>query len=469
MNTHKKNMGHSEESGAETGIISRIDHGTRDIYMYNHLIALLIYSDSAGKIEIGQQFAHVGERIFLGALDTKLSYGQYSRLMVYRLAYEPRSEWVAVCDGESFKTHDSTKIALRHVEIFQTLGDTNVHVIQAVVDDRLRNVKFIRLLAVGLMPGPGEELYCMYDCPSPPVERCSVKAQYAMLAAGNQSDYPKYEWKRKSMMNVNVFACPLRNEDNPKAVTMVTRSCGYSHNMVSLSHLDLLGVQVPQRDVAVCVHVVNQSLLPSAYEDPNALIMWVEYLTLMGIDKIFMYHAYLGEKNQKVVKQYKNELLSDIEFTDWNNVTRNLDHVVASEAGINHCLYKNLMLFHNIIVMTVEDWLIPGDGIANIKQVVRSTDFHEDMDNNIGFRIHSTKMESREHTSKSFVVRPRKVLAFSANHFIPLSEKVSFQYLKSGYFSMTSFEGFQAHSMLDHIRAPLAKQVAYRLKRSSGT
>lgn len=140
-----------------------------------------VFSDASGSV------------MYYGKTKTFLLYADYVKLTVYKLAVEPVVKTVQVCDAASFKTHDSTKIDLRHIETYQTLGDTNIHALSAIVDDRLLDKKFIRVLGVGLMPGPGDgDVYCNYDCPSPPVRRCSVKANYVMLASGNHTDYPSY-------------------------------------------------------------------------------------------------------------------------------------------------------------------------------------------------------------------------------------------------------------------------------------
>ncbi len=70
---------------------------------------------------------------------------------------------------------------------FQSLGSSNAHAVSAVVDDRLPDKKFLRLLTVGLHPG--FSLHCLYDCPSPPVNKCSSPSTAVVLLAGNASDY----------------------------------------------------------------------------------------------------------------------------------------------------------------------------------------------------------------------------------------------------------------------------------------
>ena len=65
----------------------------------------------------------------------------------------------------------------------------------AILDDRLPRQKYVRLLAVGLHPGPGE-LYCSYDCPDAEGKRCSTTLKAVILLAGTKEDYVPCEYPR---------------------------------------------------------------------------------------------------------------------------------------------------------------------------------------------------------------------------------------------------------------------------------
>ena len=88
--------------------------------------------------------------------------------------------------------------------INQTLGDTNVHALSAILDDRFANRKFLRILGVGLHPGTS--VHCLYDCAGASSGRCSSPAKAVILLAGGEEDYPEgMPWWRHQMGTLSVL------------------------------------------------------------------------------------------------------------------------------------------------------------------------------------------------------------------------------------------------------------------------
>ena len=148
------------------------------------MIQLLLYG--SGSYDLSANNADI---IYYGKTSLRVNFSDYAKTVVYRVAVNPEPADVKVCNKDSFKVHDAGKLTLRHITPYQTLGDTNIHAISAYVDDRLRDKPFIRIITVGLAPGPTREVFCSYDCPSEPVQHCSVRASAAILLAGNHTDY----------------------------------------------------------------------------------------------------------------------------------------------------------------------------------------------------------------------------------------------------------------------------------------
>lgn len=269
-------------------------------------------------------------------------------------------------------------------------------------------------------------------------------------------------------MNVNSFACPIRKQDNPKDVTMVIRSCGYSHNLFKLSHLNVQGVQAPPQDLAVCLRPIKEPLQTELLTNPENLIMWFEYMKLMGVDRVFVYNTNDTKQNKAITKMYKQEPLTYVEFSDWLKVSKHVDGIVSEEAAINHCLFENMMKFNNIIVASVDDWIVPGEKFDNLKQFVRSEEYKNGIESYVGYRIPLQRQdkdsESNTRTSRSFIMNPRGVLGLAANHFIPLRERAFFLELKQSMMSVANLNKFKSQDVYWRLSGALRKEVQPRLR-----
>ncbi len=70
-------------------------------------------------------------------------------------------------------------------------GDTNVHSVAAILDKRVPGRVYLRLLSIGLYPGPREGgLYCHYPCPLAVGGYCTAPVHGVLLLAANHSAYP---------------------------------------------------------------------------------------------------------------------------------------------------------------------------------------------------------------------------------------------------------------------------------------
>lgn len=135
----------------------------------------------------------LGDMLYYGRTKLGVHYADYARSAVYKLALKPSIDDVAACDESSYKLHNIGGLPIPRVGLFQTLGDTNVHSVGAYLDDRLPHRPLLRILAVGLHPGPSDKIYCNYKCNVTSAAFCSTEAHGLILLAGNHTDYAEGE------------------------------------------------------------------------------------------------------------------------------------------------------------------------------------------------------------------------------------------------------------------------------------
>ncbi|ELU03754.1 hypothetical protein CAPTEDRAFT_192321 [Capitella teleta] len=369
----------------------------------------------------------VGDTLYYGRDKLGIRYADYAKSTVYKLVLKPGTSNAATCSGSSYRLHDVGGLPIRKVGLMQTLGDTNVHALSAVLDDRVSDRPMLRILAAGLHPGPGDKVYCNYKCIDEEVPFCSIEAHGVILLAGNHTDYID-EHDRKSLMNVMSLACAVRYDDTPDEVSLTTKQCGFSHNVLPVRSLNVSrGVMIPSRDVGICVRPFTMSALEKAAMTPEHLALWLEYLRLLRADKVHIYTSVLDDRFSKVLKFYQQESFSIADLVDWKAADEQLDEVVSDEAAINHCIYNQLTAYDNIIVMSVEEWLVFSGKFHDLKELVRHPEFRAKRDAFGGFRIRSPLELKRQ----MYIVNPMKILGSAARHFVALSGKPSFRVLET--------------------------------------
>ena len=134
-----------------------------------------------------------GDKLYYWKSPLQIHYRDYVRSVVYRLVIRPADHVTQSCDRSAYKAHDRVGgLPVRYIKLGQTLGDTNVHGLAAILDDRIPGHLYIRLVTIGLYPGSGDvsRLYCHYPCPGTSGQFCSSPVSGVLLLAGNHSDYP---------------------------------------------------------------------------------------------------------------------------------------------------------------------------------------------------------------------------------------------------------------------------------------
>lgn len=143
----------------------------------------------------------LGDEMYYGRHRLGIHYAEYAKMAAYKLVLKPNSSTDTVsCDDSAYELHKIGGLPIRNVGLYQSLGDTNVHHLGAYLDHREAEYPVIRVLAVGLHPGPGDQVYCNYQSERPGVEFCSSQVHGVILLAGNYSDYPP---GKNSAINLN--------------------------------------------------------------------------------------------------------------------------------------------------------------------------------------------------------------------------------------------------------------------------
>ena len=133
-----------------------------------------------------------GDTLYYWKSPLKIHYSDYVKSVVYRLVIRPQESRVTSCDRSAYDAHDRVGgLPVREIKLGQPLGDTNVHGVAAIVDARVLGYKYLRILTVGLYPGPREgPLYCHFPCSTGSGGFCSSPASGVVLLAGNHTNYP---------------------------------------------------------------------------------------------------------------------------------------------------------------------------------------------------------------------------------------------------------------------------------------
>jgi len=130
-----------------------------------------------------------GYVLYYAGQNVRVHFADYADSVRQRLYVRPVTSSVRRCDSSAYDLHDASGMPRREALPMQPLGDTIVRVVSAYLDAR-GGRRFLRILSVGLYPGPADELYCSYDCEH--ARACSSPVTGVVLVAGGRHDYSKY-------------------------------------------------------------------------------------------------------------------------------------------------------------------------------------------------------------------------------------------------------------------------------------
>ncbi|XP_042855850.1 uncharacterized protein LOC122242592 isoform X2 [Penaeus japonicus] len=152
----------------------------------------------------------------------------------------------------------------------------------------------------------------------------------------------------------------------PESVSMVEKPCDTSTTNLRVVNNRPSRGQV--KDFAVCVKGLD---LPSANFTVR-VIEWLEMLSLLGADKVFMYDLHVHPNITKVLKYYQKKGFVDMSKLtlpgDQPNVPE-LTHRYLHEKGgnkrlnelipYNDCLYRNIYSYKYVVLLDTDELIIP--------------------------------------------------------------------------------------------------------------
>lgn len=225
-----------------------------------------------------------------------------------------------------------------------------------------------------------------------------------------------------------MHACPIRQNDSPKEVSLVSSSCGYSHNKQIAKSLNVQEVVAPPWQICICVRPLNRTRYPNL-KNIHKVAQWIENWRMVGADQLYMYHGDIAATIKHLLKVYEKEALPFVHTTDWSAIMNNVDPIVGDEAAINYCLYEHMMKCRHILVTSFDEVLLFGTKHKDLKGLLKDTFLQDNMQESGGFRITSVGSSSDREAHPSILMKSQAVLATASNYFIPLSGHPHFKVL----------------------------------------
>ncbi|KAF5292071.1 hypothetical protein FQR65_LT11337 [Abscondita terminalis] len=176
--------------------------------------------------------------------------------------------------------------------------------------------------------------------------------QPVMVRAGNYS----LTWRkafgnyRKGVYQPYLIPCSIPSEYqhlSVAAVSLVENECDHAKNALTVFYNKPRG---EKQNFAVCVKNLDFLL-----EDVSSVLTeWIEMMTLLGADKIFLYYLNVHPNISKVFKYYED--LGRVEAKSVMN--RVQDEVIS----LNDCLYKHMHEYKYLVVVDIDEVIVPLNG-----------------------------------------------------------------------------------------------------------
>lgn len=164
-----------------------------------------------------------------------------------------------------------------------------------------------------------------------------------------------------------LITCPVPQTHSslvPDSVSLVEHVCDVATNHMRV----IYNQQQPKRDFVVCVKALNFV----EFDYSVRLIEWIELVHILGADKIVMHYLHNHENVEKVLRYYEQkgivELVPYSLAGDQPNLpllrTLYLGHGtyqkrLSEMISLNDCVYKNMYNYEYLVVMDVDEILIP--------------------------------------------------------------------------------------------------------------
>lgn len=231
----------------------------------------------------------------------------------------------------------------------------------AFVDDRptIGSDPVVRIIALATklenddLSGVGKTLYCVFHHETMNSEKQAPVMVQVASAAGPIGFGVEMDAGVK--LKEYIFTCPLGHWQNPIpfAVTILGRPDRLS------AVTSCIPIEVPpkppmRKDFAVCVQVSYGQL------DPRRLIEWFELQRLLGVSRVGVYDLSIDPgPGLEVLRHYAREGLVELRKTDSLPVPGGSQYLLHGSPVINDCLYRNMHSFNWILVIDLDEVLVP--------------------------------------------------------------------------------------------------------------
>lgn len=139
----------------------------------------------------------------------------------------------------------------------------------------------------------------------------------------------------------------------PNSVSITEKYCEMATNNLKLIYNNK--VSGKKKQFAICV---KRMLFES--DESEKLIEWVEIVNILGADKTFLYVVKEEPHMMKVARYY--EKIGKMKIERLTDATDDLDHLQGMQnemASINDCLYKNMYEYEFLLVIDLDEIIVP--------------------------------------------------------------------------------------------------------------
>ena len=138
----------------------------------------------------------------------------------------------------------------------------------------------------------------------------------------------------------------------PQNVSLVFSECDNSTTNIAIH------VPFPNQkhELGICVVVAYGNL------DPTALVEWIEFNRLLGVEEINVYDSHINAAARQVLEHYQEENLVRLHqsappLNTWCKWCQKL----AAISTLNDCLYRNMYKYKHLMVIDFDEFLIPNE------------------------------------------------------------------------------------------------------------
>ncbi|XP_013390794.1 uncharacterized protein LOC106159139 [Lingula anatina] len=262
----------------------------------------------------------------------------------------------------------------RNITIMKWLNPkmfTEIYVLSAYYDDRPtldpKTKPVVRIIGVadkGTIEDRGEKLFCIvwHD-----VSHDSVLIEMEVTHLGSGA-YSHGRYFRQY-----IFICPLTNITIIKPST-ISVTDGLFHKQFDWKLMKKVFPRIPVRypekptkkmDFGQCTSITYWTV------DPYRVVEWAELHRIWGVKEMNIYGSMVSEKTEKVFRHYHQEgfLTYTIVERPMNQTDEAIFFLMSSPV-INDCIYRNMYRYNKIIVVDLDEMIVPRGNLSNYPQLL---------------------------------------------------------------------------------------------------